>query len=117
MSFALPAAFTLLATVLLVVLFALLRSRQRRRDVATFFVWRELHDSLSTRTQRLRALLDPLLLLQVATVAAAVFALAQPLVTSRHSGFANLAIVIDASASMSTRMDSGLTRYEAAVRR
>ncbi|MCX6091968.1 MAG: VWA domain-containing protein [Candidatus Bipolaricaulota bacterium] len=117
MSFALPAAFALLATVLLVVLFALLRSRQRRRDVATFFVWRELHDSLSARTQRLRALLDPLLLLQVATVVAAVFALAQPLVTSRHSGFANLAIVIDASASMSTRMDSGLTRYEAAVRR
>ena len=117
MRFALPAAFALLTTALLVILFALLRSRQRRRDVATLFIWRELRDSLSARTQRLRALLDPLLLLQVATVAAAVFSLAQPLVTSRHSGFSNLAIVIDASASMSTRMDSGLTRYEAAVRR
>ncbi len=117
MSFAAPAALAVLATALLVVLFALLRSRQRRRDVATFFVWRELRDSLSARTQRLRALLDPLLLLQIATIIAAAFALAQPLVTSRHSGFANLAIVIDASASMSTRMDSGITRYEAAVRR
>jgi hypothetical protein len=117
MSFALPGALALLAAILLVVLFALLRTRQRRREVATFFVWRQLRDSMSTRSQRLRALLDPLLLLQIATIAAAAFAVAQPLIASRSPGLANLAIVIDASASMSTRMDSGATRYETAVRR
>ena len=117
MSLALPGALALLGTVLLVVLFALLRTRRRRREVATYFVWRELRDSLSTRAQRLRALLDPLLLLQIATIAAVVLAMAQPLIASRRAGFATLAIVLDASASMSTRMDSGLTRYEAAARR
>ena len=117
MSFGLPAAFSLLGTVLIVILFALLRSRRRRRDVSTFFVWRELRDSVSGRTQRLRSLLDPLVLLQVATLIATVFAITQPLWTSRHSGFASLAIVVDVSASMSTRMGAGITRYEAAVRR
>jgi len=117
MTFALPAALSLLATALIVILFALLRSRQRRREVATLFVWRELRDSVSARTQRLRSLLDPLVLLQLVTLVAAVFAIAQPLWTAKHSGFASLAIVVDASASMSTRMDSGITRYEAAVRR
>jgi len=117
MSFVLPAALSLLATALIVVLLALLRSRQRRREVATFFIWRELRDSVSARTQRLRSLLDPLVILQLAALVAAVFAIAQPLWTSKHSGFASLAIVVDASASMSTRMNSGITRYEAAVRR
>jgi hypothetical protein len=117
MSFGFAPALPLLATALIVILFALLRSRQRRRDVSTFFVWRELRDSVSARTQRLRSLLDPLVLLQLATLIAAVFAIAQPLWTSKHPGFASLAIVVDASASMSTRMDSGITRYEAAVRR
>jgi hypothetical protein len=117
MSFGLPAAFSLLATALIVILFALLRSRRRRRDVSTFFVWRELHDSVSGHTQRLRSLLDPLVLLQLATLIATVFAITQPLWTSKHSGFASLAIVVDVSASMSTRMDAGITRYEAAVQR
>jgi hypothetical protein len=117
MSFGFPAAFPLLATALIVILFALLRSRQRRRDVATFFVWCGLRDSVSARSQRLRSLLDPLVFLQLATLIAAVFAIAQPLWTSKHPGFASLAIVVDASASMSTRTDSGITRYEAAVQR
>ncbi len=117
MSFVLPAALALLATALIVVLLALLRSRPRRREVSTFFVWRELRDSISSRTQRLRSLLDPLFLVQLAVLVAIVLAVAQPLWTSKRSGFASLALVVDASASMSTRTESGATRYETAVRR
>ncbi len=117
MTFALPGALALLVALLLVALLALLQTRQRSRDVATYFLWRQLSDSISNRTQRLLALLDPLLLLQMVAIAIAALAIAQPFFAYRQSGFANLAIVLDSSASMSTRMDSGLTRFEAAQRR
>jgi hypothetical protein len=117
MSFRLPAAFALLATTLLLVLLTLLQSRQRRREVATLFVWRELRDSVSSRAQRLRSLLDPLFLIQLAALLAAVLAIAQPVWTSKHLGLSSLALLVDASASMSTQTEEGLTRYQSAVRR
>jgi len=114
-SFLHPAALALLSTWLLVVLFAVLRTRQRRRDVGALFLWKELRDSPTGRTRNLRFLLDPLLLLQLACVLVFALALAQPAWTTRRLGVASLAIVIDGSASMRTTVDGDHTRYDAAV--
>ncbi|MGD9675972.1 MAG: VWA domain-containing protein [Candidatus Bipolaricaulia bacterium] len=110
-----PLALALLATWLLVILFAVLRTRQRRREVSALFLWKELRDSPAARTRNLRFLLDPLLLLQLAAVLAFALALAEPVWTSRHAGVDRLAVVIDGSASMRTAIDGERTRYHAAV--
>lgn len=115
MTFLHPAALALLSTWLLVVLFAVLRTRQRRRDVGALFLWKELRDSPTARTRNLRFLLDPLLLLQLACVLVFALTLAQPAWTARRLGVASLAIVIDGSASMRTTVDGDRTRYDAAV--
>ncbi|MEN6368441.1 MAG: VWA domain-containing protein [Thermotogota bacterium] len=115
MTLAHPAALALLSAWLLVVLFAVLRTRQRRREVGTLFLWRELHDSPAARTRDLRFLLDPLLLLQLACVLAFAFALAEPEWVVHRPGPRSLAVLIDGSASMRTIVDGERTRYDDAI--
>ncbi|MDD4904241.1 MAG: VWA domain-containing protein, partial [Candidatus Bipolaricaulis sp.] len=115
MTFLHPLALTLLTTWLLVLLFAVLRTRQRRREVSALFLWKELRDSPVARTRNLRFLLDPLLLLQLAAVLAFALALAQPVWTAHRAGVDHLAILIDGSASMRTQVNGERTRYDAAV--
>ncbi|MDD5264352.1 MAG: BatA domain-containing protein [Candidatus Bipolaricaulis sp.] len=117
MTFAHPAALALLSTWLLVVLFAVLRTRQRRREVGALFLWRDLHDSPAARTRNLRLLLDPLLLLQLACVLVFALALAEPGWATRLPGPIRLAVVIDGSASMRTNVGGERTRYADAVDR
>ncbi len=117
MSFSQPWALSLLSTALLVLLLSRLRNRQKRREVSALFLWKDLRDAASARTQRMRRLLDPLLLLQWATLLAIVFASAQPFVMRSRTGFTGLALIIDASASMRTVDAQGRSRYEKAVQR
>lgn len=117
MTLAHPASLALLAAWLLVILFAVLRARQRRREVGGLFLWRDLHDSPVGRTRNLRVLLDPLVLTQLACVLAFALALAQPLWTARRPGLESVALVIDGSASMRTASTAGTTRYTDAVGR
>jgi Ca-activated chloride channel family protein len=117
MSFAQPIALSLLAAALLVVLLSLLRTRRLQRDVSALFIWETLRDATAARTQILRRLFDPLLLLQLALLIALVLALAQPLWTSRSPAWARLAIVVDSSASMRTVVNAdGGSRFRAAIR-
>jgi hypothetical protein len=117
MTFAHPAALALLSAWLLVVLFAVLRTRQRRREVGALFLWRDLHDSPAARTRNLRLLLDPLLLVQLACVLVFALALAQPEWATHRPGPIRLAVVMDGSASMRTIAGGGRTRYADAVDR
>jgi hypothetical protein len=116
MSFAQPLYLTLLAAALVVLLLALLRTQQLRREVGALFIWETLRDSTSVRTRILRRLLDPLLLMQLAVIAALALSAAQPLWRTQSPAWARLAIVIDGSASMRTIADDdGHSRYRLAA--
>ncbi|MCK5246882.1 BatA domain-containing protein, partial [Candidatus Bipolaricaulota bacterium] len=103
MSFQNPAAFYLLLGTLLILLLHFLRSRERRRDVSTLFLWEGLPGDPQSRAAQFRQHIDPLLLLQLAALLALTLALTQPLLPISQQSVPGLAIVIDASASMRTQ--------------
>lgn len=116
MSFQNPAAFYLFFGALLILLLHFLRSRERRRDVSSMFLWEGLPGDPQSKAAQLRQQFDPLLLLQLATLAALALALSQPMLRVSQRSVSGLAIVIDGSASMQTQTDAGTTRYEEAIK-
>jgi len=110
-----PAAFYLLFAALGILLLHLLRARERRREVSALFLWEGLPGDPQSRAARLRQQIDPLLLLQLAVLLALTTAFAQPAWTTRTTSLSGLAIVLDASASMRTVTEDGVTRYRKAV--
>jgi len=107
-------ALYLLLICLPVILFHLLRARERRREVSSLFLWEGLPGDQQSRMARLRHRVDPLLLLQLAALLFLVVALARPAAQVPRSSLSGLALVIDASASMRTA-DGGGTRYDRAI--
>jgi len=99
----------------IVVLLALFRTKERRREVSALFLWEGLREDPRTRAARRRIPFDLLLLLQIATVLALALALARPAIRTRASSLSALAIVVDGSASMSTWINERETRYAAAI--
>jgi len=110
-----PSAFYLLLASLLVLLLHFLRARERRRSVSALFLWEGLPGDPQSRAARIRQQIDPLLLLQLATLLALVAALAQPAWRTRTASLSGLAIVLDGSASMRTVTEDGSTRYDHAI--
>jgi len=110
----LPAVY-LASSVLLIAVLHLLRSRMRRREVATLRLWEGLQGDPHARTIRLKQLIDPLLFLQLLTLLALVLAAALPSIVTRIRGVSDLAVVIDGSASMQTIAQDAETRYALAI--
>jgi len=108
-------AFYFASASLLIAVLHLLRTRMRRRDVATLRLWEGLRGDPHSRTIRLRQLIDPLLFLQLLTLLALVVALARPAAVTEIRGVSDLAIVVDGSASMQTMTEDGRTRYVRAL--
>ncbi|MEW5827036.1 MAG: BatA domain-containing protein [Candidatus Bipolaricaulota bacterium] len=115
MSFANPAGLAALGAVFLVILLALLRVRERRREVAEIALWRDLRSVPAARIQRARALVDPLLLLQVACAAALALAVAQPAWRAQTERGQHIAVLLDASASMQAVSTDSATLFAQAV--
>lgn len=112
MTFLAPAGFYILFASAFLILLSFLRSRTRRKHVSALFLWTGLVETPQPRSIRFQQWLDPLLFLQLAVLAVLVFSFVQPMWKTKQTVFRGLALVIDASASMQTRTDSGKTRYE-----
>jgi Aerotolerance regulator N-terminal/von Willebrand factor type A domain len=115
MSFLNPGAFYFLLGALLILLLHFLRSRERRREVSTLFLWQGLPGDPQSKAAQFRQHIDPLLLLQLGILAALTLALTQPSVPISQQSVSGLAIVIDGSTSMRTLTDDGTTRYQHAL--
>lgn len=117
MTFLTPAWFYLLAASSILILLSFLRSRIRRKPISALFLWKGLMEEPQPRSVRFQRWLDPLLFLQLAVLAALVFAIVQPMWRTEKTVFQGIALVIDASASMNTKTETGQTRYQQAVDR
>ena len=92
-----------------------LRARSRRVEVSALFLWEGLRSAPRSRAARIRRRIEPLLLVQLLVLALCVLSLAQPALRGMRPHLSRLAIVLDGSASMQTRTQSGKTRYDLAV--
>lgn len=115
MSFQNPVAFYFLLGTLLILLLHFLRSRERRREVSTLFLWQGLPGDPQSKAAQFRQHIDPLLLLQLGILIALTLALTQPLLPLSQQSVSGLAIVVDGSTSMRTQTDDGTTRYQQAI--
>jgi len=88
-----------------------LRARSRRVEVSALFLWEGLRSAPRSRAARIRRRIEPLLLVQLLVLALCALALAQPALRGRRPHLSRMAIVLDGSASMQTRTQSGKTRY------
>lgn len=106
-------AFGLLGLAGVIAALYFLRRREERLTVSAIWLWQE-------EPERPRSALAFLwtnisfLLVQLAALAALVFALAQPTLTQEFLGGGTFAVIIDGSASMQTQ-EQGKTRYERAL--
>lgn len=91
-----------------------LRARSRRVEVSALFLWEGLRSAPRSRAARIRRRIEPLLLVQLLVLALLALALAQPALRGMRPHLSRMAIVLDGSASMQTRTESGKTRYELA---
>lgn len=98
----------------LLVLLYFLKLRRREEVVPSTLLWKRAVQDLQVNApfQRLRKNL--LLLLQLLILAAAITALARPIIRSTATDERNLVILIDRSASMNTLEQGGKTRLEEA---
>ena len=112
-----PGALSLLALVGGIVFLYFLRAHNRSYDVSALFLWEALASDPQSRAARIRKRIDLLLILQIAILALASLALAQPQRLTTAARVPGLVIVIDASASMRTITPSGMSRYAVACAR
>ena len=113
MSFLTPLAFLGALLAAPIILMYMLRLRRREVLVSSTFLWQQVlqDNEANTPWQRLRRNL--LLLLQLLILALLVFALARPFMTVPAVSTGQIALLLDASASMNATDDSG-TRFAAA---
>ncbi|MBR4895388.1 MAG: BatA domain-containing protein, partial [Clostridia bacterium] len=113
MSFQNPAGLWLLLGIPVLVLFWLIRPKHENRRVSSSYIWR-----LSDRFMKSRmpfTLIERWLVfaLQLLFVAGGAFLTARPVFAQEAR--ADYFVILDASASMHTLTESGLTRYDAAL--
>ena len=115
MSFLAPAAFAALAIAIPILLLYMLRLRRREVLISSNFLWRQVVQDTEANTpwQRLRRNL--LLFLQLLILLTLVLALARPFITVPTVSAGKIALLIDASASMTANDIAGETRFAAAI--
>jgi hypothetical protein len=106
-------AFGLLGVAGVITALYFLRRREERLTVSALWLWRQEQEHPRSALSFLWTKLG-LLLMQLAALAALVFALAAPTLPHEFFGGGTLAIVIDGSASMQTQ-EQEHTRYERAI--
>src|SRR6476659_1644464 len=115
MGILLPAALALVTIAIPIVIFYMLRLRREELSVSSSMLWRRVLQDRTANApwQRLRRNL--LLLLQLLLLLLLVLSLARPFLLARAAATGNMVIVLDASASMQTRDETGgRTRFERA---
>jgi Aerotolerance regulator N-terminal/von Willebrand factor type A domain len=97
----------------ILVIFYFLKLRRREQAISSTFLWKRAVQDLQVNApfQRLRKNL--LLLLQLLVLAAALLALARPIVKTDVAGETSIVLMIDRSASMNT-LEGGRSRFELA---
>jgi len=117
MSFLTPLAFIGGLLAIPIILLYMLRLRRREITVSSTFLWQQLLQDREANTpwQRLRRNL--LLLLQLIILALIVFALARPFITVPAVSSGQIAVLLDASASMNATDSTAGTRYDEAKQR
>jgi Ca-activated chloride channel family protein len=94
----------------IIIFFYLLKLKRKRRVVPSVFLWQRAMEEIEANAPFKKLRRSLLLLLQLIALAALVFALARPLVTTRALASGNTVIIIDATASMNARDENGRTR-------
>lgn len=114
MSFLAPVGFAALAIAIPILLLYMLRLRRREVLISSTFLWRQVVQDTEANTpwQRLRRNL--LLFLQLLILLLLVLALARPFITVPTISAGKIALLVDASASM-TATDVGESRFAAAL--
>ncbi|MXY74933.1 MAG: VWA domain-containing protein, partial [Acidimicrobiia bacterium] len=100
MSFLVPAALGLSSLALPLIAMYMLRSRRERVEVSSLLLWETAGDPLSSSRPWRRLKITPLLLLQLAVLAAFVFSLARPFGSEEARLGAHTVLVVDVSGSM-----------------
>ena len=114
MRFLSASALWWLALGAIIIFFYLLKLKRTRQRVPSVLLWQRALEELEANAPFRRLRRSLLLLLQLLALAAIVFALARPLVTTRSLAAGSTVIIIDATASMSARDESGRTRLDRA---
>ena len=114
MSFLAPAAFAALAIAIPILLLYMLRLRRREVLISSTFLWRQVVQDTEANTpwQRLRRNL--LLFLQLLILLLLALALARPFIIVPTISAGKVALLVDASASMTATDIDGNTRFAAA---
>ena len=98
----------------IIIFFYLLKLKRKRRVVPSVFLWQRALEEVEANAPFKKLRRSLLLLLQLAALAALVFALARPLVTMRSLASGSTIIIIDSTASMSARDEGGRSRLDRA---
>lgn len=114
MRFLSASALWWLALGAVILFFYLLKLKRTRLRVPSVLLWQRALEELEANAPFRRLRRSLLLLLQLLALAAIVFALARPLVTTRALAAGSTVIIIDTTASMSARDESGRTRLDRA---
>lgn len=115
MSFASPERWLWLLAAIPIIAFYILRSRLRKRKVATLLFWDQLFDQKRQRSlwQNLRHWVS--LLLQLLLVGLLTFSLVDPLWQGQQQNAREVVIVLDNSASMNAIDANGRSRFDDAI--
>ena len=115
MSFLAPVGFAALAIAIPILLLYMLRLRRRELLISSTFLWRQVVQDTEANTpwQRLRRNL--LLFLQLLILLLLVLALARPFITVPTISAGKIALLVDASASMTATDVAGESRFSAAI--
>jgi len=109
-----PAALWWLSLGAVIIFFYLLKLKRKRRVVSSTLLWQRTLEEMEANAPFKKLRRSLLLLLQLAALAALVFSLARPLVTTRALASGSTVIIIDSTASMSARDEEGRSRLERA---
>src|SRR6185436_8298388 len=97
-----------------IIFFYLLKLKRKRHVVPSILLWQRALEEIEANAPFRRLRRNLLLFLQLAALAAIVFALSRPLITTRALASGSTVIVLDSTASMSARDENGRTRLERA---
>jgi len=115
MQFINPAGFLALGLIPILILIHSLRPKPKKIDVTNLFLWQMVLAETRGGARLTKAIKNLPLLFQILTVIMAALALSQPVWTTTTGIKGNMILVIDTSASMKTRTESG-SRFDAARR-
>ena len=97
-----------------IIFFYLLKLKRKRQIVPSVLLWQRALEEIEANAPFRRLRRSLLLLLQLLILAAAVFALARPLVTTRALASGSTIIILDSTASMSVKDQDGSSRLDRA---